>query len=403
MNSKPMILFIILLVGCFPQVSSDIYAPALPLMAASLGVQIDSVQMSMAIFMAGYAVSQLLYGPLSEGFGRRPALILGLSIAFIGSIFNVLATSIEWLLIGRLIQGLGVGTCALFRTILRDAFTNEEMAKYTSYLVIFITFVIPAAPALGAYLTNYLGWRSVFVFLNIYAITAVLVTIFVFKETSQYHHRDRLKLSFMRSAFKELLSSRVFWGYVIPVLVTYGAFFSWIVATPVLLIQQLGLSKIQYGWITFLGTSSVMALSGFLNGRLVVKYGGQTMMRMGWAIMTIAGSIMLAGFLLVGMNVYVIVGPMVLFYLGSFFIWPNAAVGAFSPFGEIAGYAGSLYGFMQISGGAIVAVLVSHLPEKNQLPLALVVLGCSVLAWLSYEVIGRPAIAAMKAIEEKGH
>jgi len=392
MNSKPMILFIILLVGCFPQVSSDIYAPAMPMMAKSLHVHINMIQMSMAIFMVGFAVSQLFYGPLSEGVGRRPAMILGLSIALVGSLINVFAMNISLLYVGRLIQGLGAGTCALFRTLLKDSFDGDEMAKYTSYLVIFITFIIPSAPAVGAYLSHYLGWRSTFVFLLIYALVAINVVAFIYKETSRYHHRDRLKFSFIRCAFKELFTSRIFVGYSVAVLITYGAYFSWLIVTPVLLIHQLGISPVMFGWITLVGTSSVMVLSGVLNARLVIKYGGKTMVRTGWAIMTLSGILLMVGKFLFGLTLIGVVVPMMISYLGSFFIWPNTAVGAFGPFGKIAGYAGSAYGFLQIAGGAIIGTLVSHLPDENQLPLAIIVLTCSTLAWLIYELIARPAV-----------
>lgn len=391
MNSKRMLLFIILLLGCFPQMSSDIYAPSLVVISKSLGTNINWVQMTMAIFMVGYAISQLIYGPISEGYGRRPVFIAGLAIAFVGSTINVFAVNIEMLLLGRFIQGLGAGACALFRTILRDAFHGPEMAKVASYIVIFVTFVIPATPTFGAYVSEYLGWRSVFGFLVLYTAAAMVMVIFVFKETSKHHHKDRLSFTFIKAAYIKLLTHREFLGNSLAVLVTYGAFFSWIMVTPVLLIQHLGISQVKFGWISLFASSTVMGLSGFLNGRFVGRYGIKKMLRLGWGLMTLSGLVMIISYYLSGLTVLGVVIPMMMCYFGSFFIWPNAVMGAFTPFGEIAGYAGAAYGFLQVVGAAIVGAIVAHLPDENQLPLAITVFVCAILAWAIYEWLGKPA------------
>jgi Bcr/CflA subfamily drug resistance transporter len=391
MNSKSMLLFIILLLGCFPQMSSDIYAPSFSMISKSLHADINLVQLSMAIFMVGFAISQLFYGPFSEGYGRRPIFLVGLGITFIGSMINVFSVNIEMLMLGRLIQGLGAGACALFRTLMRDAFHGPEMAKFASYMIIFITFIVPATPTFGAYLSHYLGWRSVFGFLALYNVATLLIIIFVYKETSQHHHLERLKPSFIKKTFKELLTHREFIGNSVAVLITYGAFFSWIVVMPVLLIHRLGISPVTYGWISLFASSSVMGLAGFLNGRLVVKLGVLTLLRAGWFTMLLSSVIMLLGYYLFGLTLLGVVIPMMICLFGSFFIWPNAAMGAFTPFGKIAGYAGAVYGFMQTAGGALVAALVAYLPDNNQLPMAFVVLICSISAWLVYEMLGKPA------------
>lgn len=108
------------------------------------------------------------------------------------------------------------------------------------------------------------------------------------------------------------------------------------------------------------------------------------MMRFGWSVMVLSGILMALG-KLAGINVWVIAIPIILFYFGSTFIWPNAFATAFTPFGDIAGYAGALYGFMQLSGGAVIGSLMAYLPHADQLPLALVIIGASLLAWIIYE------------------
>ena len=130
-----------------------------------------------------------------------------------------------------------------------------------------------------------------------------------------------------------------------------------------------------------------MILAGLVNGKLVVKYGTHFMLRLGWALMFIAGSLMMALKFIYGINTVAIVAPAILFYFGSTLIWPSIFAGAFAPFGKIAGYAGALYSFMQLGGGAAISALISYLPETDQLPLASIFIVCSALAWIMFELV----------------
>ena len=127
------------------------------------------------------------------------------------------------------------------------------------------------------------------------------------------------------------------------------------------------------------------ALSAYFNGRLVSHLGMAAMLRFGWSIMSLSGIFMVLGYVIFGMNVWVIMLPIVWFYFGATFIWPNAFAIAFTPFGAIAGYAGALYGFMQICGAAVFAGMISYLPDHNQVPLAIVMIVIPVIAWIIFE------------------
>ncbi|MEN8236565.1 MAG: multidrug effflux MFS transporter [Pseudomonadota bacterium] len=388
MNSHSTLCFIILLVACLAGVSSDIYAPSLPAIAHDLNAPIDEVQWSMAVFMLGVSLSQLVYGPISEGIGRKFPLLVGLIIAFIGSVICFYAATISVLIWGRFIQGIGVGAGAsLWRAIFRDSFTGETSTKYLAYLAILITFVVPAAPTLGGYLSVYFGWRSVFIFLVLYALITILIVCMGFRETGQYHHKNRLRLSFIFSSFQQLLSSRIFMGYALCTFLSYGAFFSWYAVGPVLLIKNIGISPVEFGWITLLGGGTAMAVAGYLNGKIVSHVGSHFMLRLGWLLMVIAGVLMLAFKFLYGINIFIIVAPMIVFYFGSTFIWPAAFTGAFAPFGKLAGYASALYSFLQLGGATVLGSLVAYLPDTDQMPLACIFIVAPALAWGIFESV----------------
>lgn len=387
-NSNKLLFFVIILVACLSNVSSDIYTPSLPAIAKNLGVSIHLVQYSMAVYMFGVALSQLIYGPISDGIGRKIPLTVGISIMVGGSFMSLFAPNIDVLILGRFIQGCGAGACAaLWRAAFRDVFTGEELAKYASKLVIFVMFIVPAAPALGGYLQHYFDWRASFVFMSVYALTALIAVIVGFKETSQHHHTEKLRLSYISNTFRQLFTSRIFMGATCCTFLSYGALFAWFTAGPVLLIHVVGISPISFGLITFLGGGFAYGLASWLNGRLVSRYGISNMMRAGFSVMILSGILMVVGKVLIGINLYVIIIPVILFYFGSSLIWPNAFATAFTPFGKIAGYAGALYGFMQVGGGAVVGGIISHLPALNQFPLALVMSIAPVLAWLVYEFV----------------
>lgn len=377
------LLAVISLIGCLGQIGSDIYTPSLPAIADSLDTSINSVQMSMAVYLFGLAFSQLIYGPLSEGIGRRIPLLLGLFISLIGCILAIFATSIQMLILARFVQGAGVGACAaLWRSIFRDLFTKEEISKYASYMSIVITFVVPAAPVLGGYLQEHFGWQANFVFLAFYTLAAFLVTAFMLHETSQHHHSERLRKEFIVGTFKQLLSCKTFMGFSLAVFVSYGAFFAWFVVGPVLVIDVLQFSPVEFGWITFICGGSAIGLAGLVNGRLAPLYGIMTMLRVGWSITIFAGILMLGLYYVYSINIYALVIPVIIFYFGISMIWPNAFAGAFANVAEIAGYAGAVYGFILMAGGATMGSLMSKLPDQNQLPLALVMTISPIISWL---------------------
>jgi Bcr/CflA subfamily drug resistance transporter len=399
MSTQKIMFINILLVICCAQIASDIYAPSLPAIAAYFQTPVAHVQFSMTIYMYGLGISQLFYGVLSEGIGRRRTLIAGLTILFIGNLVSLFASSITVLIVGRLIQGCGAGACsALWRSIFRDMFEGAELVKYGSYLSIFITFIVPAAPVIGGYLQVYFNWRASFAFLAIYSLSTFLMVLVGLRETSLHHHLERLKARYIFQSFKHMFSSPIFMGYTCCTFLCYGAFFSWFAVGPVLLINIIGISPVSFGWITLFCGGAATAFGAWVNGRLVTQLGMPVMLRVGFTIMLIAGIAMLVSKWIFGITLFAVVIPMIAFYFGITFIWPSAFAGAFAPYGKNAGYAGALYGFMQISGGAVVGTVVSYLPHQNQVPLAWVFIITAILAWIVFEGIVRRKEASIQCI-----
>ncbi len=388
MKSSTVLFLVVVLAACLTQFGADIYAPSLPAISEQMQVDIGLVQWSMSIYMLGIALSQLVFGPLSEGIGRKVPLLLGMLIMLGGSLLCLFSTNVHMLITGRLIQGLGAGAAAaLWRTIFRDLYQGDKLAKYTSYLVILIMFIVPAAPALGGYLQHYLNWQASFGFMVLYGVVVLCAIQWGYKETSQHHHLERLKPSFIGRTYLQMLTNPIFMGITLCTFLSYGAFFSWLVVGPVLLIKVVGLSPVAYGWITLLGGGIAYGLAGTINGKVVTRFGASTMIQFGWSVMIFSSILFFLGQIFIGTTALTLVIPMLFLYFGGTFIWPNVYAMAFTPFGKVAGYAGALYGAMQLGGGAALGGLISYLPDQTPIPLAWIVLIASIVSWLVYKFV----------------
>jgi DHA1 family bicyclomycin/chloramphenicol resistance-like MFS transporter/DHA1 family 2-module integral membrane pump EmrD-like MFS transporter len=251
-------------IGCISKVGSDIYTPSIPSIAIDLHTKMRWAQASLSIYMLAMACAMLVFGPLADIYGRKKTLIAGFIIVFIGAIVSACAHTITTLMIGRVIQGIGAGAGGcLWRAIFRDRFSGPTLAKYGSYLSIFVVLVIPAAPLLGGYLEHYIHWQASFIFLSVYALVAIALIHRTYEHIPQLYKPDRC----IRSHFRELLTDRVFMGYGLCVFITYGAFYAWFVVSPVLLIHYLHMSAVRYGWMTFgMGATAMLMPAKSMGG-----------------------------------------------------------------------------------------------------------------------------------------
>ncbi len=393
MNTRFVLMTTIIMLACVTQVSSDIYIPSLMSISLQLtGATFNLAQFSVVIFLYGVSLTQLIAGPLSEGIGRKIPMVIGMLIMSVGSVICAAAISIDQLILGRLIQGLGGGAlAALWRAIFRDTMSGKELARYSSSISVLMVFVVSIAPALGGYFEQF-GWRTSFIFMLGYTLLSLVILQFTYHETSQHHHADKLKLCYVIKVYKTLLTNRLFMGTTVCTFLTYGGLFSWIVISPSLLMHNIGLSSVAFGWTIAITGVLSYSIPALVNAKFVVRLGIPTMMRIGWGFMIVSGLFMFIGYYLVGVTLWSVIFPIVLFFSGSTLIWPNAFATAFTPFGHIAGYAGSLYGFMQLSGGALIGSFAARLPETDQRMLAVLIISTSVMALLIYQFVVVPMI-----------
>lgn len=387
---KLKILAVLILVACLSGFTSDIYIPSFLSMTVDLNSTLTGVQQSMSAFMIFLAISQFVYGPLSEVIGRRPTLLIGVLIMIAGSIVCTSSESITQLMLGRFVQGAGAGACAcLWRAIFRDMFNSQQIAKYGGYLGVAMVYIVAASPFLGGYLEIYSGWRASFIATILYGLIIFFLIYAILPETNTKRTAERLSMKFFCNAYGQLLRSSVFMGYSLCVFFTYGAFFSWFIVGPVVCALYFKLSPENFGLLNLALGGSAMAIGGIFNARYVARFGQDVMLRLGWGLIISSAFFTLILDLLSYLTFFPFLVCIFIFLFGATLIWPNSFSRAFAPFGSIAGYAGSLYSSMQLGGGAIIGWMSAFIPDDRAYPLAIVFIIAAFSAWFLFEYFAK--------------
>ena len=341
--------------------ATNILLPSLPQMAVSLKVSSAAVTSAITIFLAVFAVGQLVVGPISDRYGRRWPVLIGFAVFFAGSIWCGLATDLPSLLVGRVIQAAGAcATSVLSRAIARDLFSGPALARAMALIMIAMAAAPGFSPLLGGALDHYFGWRSEFALVAVFAGLGALAYGTVFGET---HHATRTPLDPLAIArnYIGLIADRRFVVPAATVSLIMGGLFSVFSAAPRVLIEAMHFTPIQLG-LFFAGTVLIVFAAGMLATRLAPRYGLDRSIR-GGLFVTATGSIAMLLVSLYSPAFLPFLGAMSVFLLGMGIVNPLGTAQALSPFGAKAGAASALVGFWQMMTAAIgvwLAATISH-------------------------------------------
>lgn len=378
--------------------STDMYLPALPQMTQALVADVGTVQLTLSVFLAGFAVAQLLYGPLSDRFGRRPCLLAGIGLYVVASGASALATDIESLIAARFVQA--VGACAgpvIGRAMVRDVHTPERGARMLAYIGSAMATAPLIAPSLGAVLTVRFGWNSIFVALTATGVVLLLAAAALMPETNRQLDAEATRPSRMLERFRLLLRSKTYVAYTTANACVFGGLFAFISGSSFVFIDFLGVPTEWFG--ACFGTAVAGYIVGTaLTGRLVMRIGIRPMLRAGALLAGLAGGI-LAGLAWTGIaSVAAILVPMFAYMIGMGIAMPTAMAGAIGPFPHMAGAASALLGFVQMSVAALVGLAVGQWDDGTQIPMttatALMGLGVLVAAAAVAEPVAEPQRSA---------
>ncbi|ALG69774.1 major facilitator transporter [Azospirillum thiophilum] len=382
----------------FGPLSTDLYLPSLPTLVRVFGTDVATVQLTLSIFLVGFAVSQLVYGPMSDRFGRRPTLLVGVAIYLVASAVCAVTTSIDALIAARFFQALGA-CCGpvVARAVVRDVFGRERSATVLAYMSMAMALAPAVGPMLGGVLTEWFGWRANFMLLTVFACLILAAVWSLLGETNSHRDEEALRPGRLAANYLMLLRNRGFVGYVLVVAFSYSGIFSFISGSSFVLIERLHLTPAQYG-ASFGAVVLGYMLGTFLAGRLTPKLGGARMIRIG-TLLSLGGGALGGGLALAGvLHLAAIVVPVFLFILGSGLTLPNATANAVGPYPTMAGLASSLLGFAQMTIAAAIGIVVGHLSDGSALAMmgaiGLVALGALLAHRLLVIPAGRDARSA---------
>ncbi|MDX6748354.1 multidrug effflux MFS transporter [Geminicoccaceae bacterium 1502E] len=369
------------LLVAFQAISTDLYLPALPSLVADLGTDVASAQLTLSVFLVGFAISQLVYGPLSDRLGRRPLLLAGTALYAVASLLCVFAATIEQLVALRLLQA--VGACAgpvLGRAVVRDVYGPQDAARVLAYLAAAMALAPAAGPILGGYLTLWFDWRACFLVLSLLGILALLGTWRLLPETNGRKDPHAMAPTRLAANYAELLGHPLYRRFVMVGVFGYGGIFAFISGSSYLLIGVVGLSPELYGMCFAAVVLGYMAGS-LIAGRITGRVGIETMVRAGGLTCAMGGLAGLALALAMPPSVPSIVAPMAVFMVGAGFALPAATAGALGPFPTKAGLASALMGFAQLTLASLLGIAIGAVYGGTALPMmgALALVGCGAL------------------------
>lgn len=364
--------------------STDLYLPALPTLARVFASDAASVQLTLSVFLAGFACGQIVYGPLSDRFGRRPVMLGGLAIYCAASIACVLAQSIEMLIAARFVQALGA--CAgpvLGRAVVRDLWGATESARIIAYMGSAMAIAPLLGPTLGGFLTVLFGWQSNFVLLLLIAVVQFVAVARTLNESNAHRNPGATNPRQMFANFRRLLADRSYLGYLLTFSFSYSALFAFISASSFVLADRYGLTPQVYG-ICFGVVVAGYALGSLASGRLVRHRGSDYLLGRGAGLGAIAGLVMAVLEFSGVHSLTAILGPMFFCTVATGLVMPNAIARALAPYPEMAGSASAMMGFVQMTIAALVGIAVGHALSGGGQALAGAVAICTMLAPISY-------------------
>ncbi|MEX6509018.1 multidrug effflux MFS transporter [Jiella sp. M17.18] len=374
---------LVTMVACLMALNSaaiDIFIPALQDIGKALDVSdVNQRQFVLTAYLLGFGGAQIIYGPLSDRFGRRPILLFGLAVYVLADASATFSPSFDLLLAARFVQGIGAAaTRVIAISVVRDCFGGRRMASVMS-LVMMVFMVIPViAPNLGQGIMLFGSWREIFVAVAIFGLLVTLWTGFRLPET--LHPEDRRELTGRRvaQAFKIVLTNRVAFGYTVATALIFGVLFGFINQAQQLYTEVYGIGPIFT--VLFSITAIFMAASSFLNSRLVERLGmrrlshGALIGFLSLAAIHLAVAVAMGG----AAPIWFFVPIMTLNFCLFGFIGTNFNALAMDPLGHVAGTASSVLGFMQTFGGGLLGAVLGYFYNGTVLPLLLGFIALSV-------------------------
>ncbi len=374
----------------------DMFLPSMPAMAVEFGVPESTMQLAVTLFIVSFAGSQIVYGPASDRYGRRPLLLAGMAIFTVGGAVALTAQSATMLIVGRVLQGLGGGAGpALAQAIVLDVYGRQRAARVLSYMAIALPLAPALAPIAGGFLHEAFGWRSVFVTLALAGIVLATGYRALLPETNIARSDRARGLGGLLADYRTVLRSRTYVAYALVMGLMFSGQLVFISTSSFVLIDELGLDPRVYGFSFAFVALGIMAGATW-SSRLVTKRAAHEVVQLG-VLVSVAGSTAMAALAWADVqHVAAVLAPMFVTAIGLGLTRPSAMAGALVPFPQIAGLASALLGFTQMLVASTYNIAYSAFVPPGSRGLATGV-ALAILAALAAMLILRPGTGEREA------
>ncbi|MBY6034498.1 multidrug effflux MFS transporter [Marinobacter daepoensis] len=367
----------------------DMYLPALPQIGADFHTGTDQVQLTLSLYLAGFALAQLICGPLADRFGRKPIMVGGFLLFALASVGCALATNIETLQLSRFLQALG-GSAGpvLGRAIVRDIYTPRDAAKILALLASIMALAPAVAPTLGGLMVAGFSWHWIFIAMGGYALLMAAVTAFGIPEPLPPSHRQPLRPRQLFANYRRISTDASFLGYTLTNAAIYGGLFAFLSGASFVLIDVLGVKPEHFG--LYFAAMVAGYIAGNLGSIRLARYLSPDQILLYGLITSLVGGAAMA--LLAYQHVHspwAVMIPQAIFMAGTGLALPQCMAGALANFPTMAGSASALFGFIQMTAAAIAGALVGALHNGTPLVMATIIALCAGLAMIAYLLLAQ--------------
>ena len=341
------VLILAALLGIQP-VTTDLYLPALPTLTVSFSAPMSQAQLTLSSLLLAFGVSQLVWGPLSDRFGRRPILLIGLMGYLVAAFGSALAPSMTQLIVWRTLQGAAMGAVVMCaRAVVRDLYQPKDGARIMSKGLSGLGVLACISAPVGGLLAQHYGWRAALMAVAVFGALALTLVVLRFQETLTHQNPQALKPVTLVKTWRSILSNPTFIAFSALSAASYGGLFTFLASSSFVFITILGLSKMQFGMVMFV--TSISYVSGtFLCRRLLKRFSVQKTTGIAAGISLAAGTLMGCLAWAGVVNVWAILLPLGLFMMGHGIHQPCGQSGAIGPFPKSAGAASAMNGFFMM-------------------------------------------------------
>lgn len=363
------IIIILCLITSMGRFVMDNYLPSLPAISTAFSASADYVQLTLTLYVLGFGLSQLIYGPLSDRLGRKKVLIGGLILFLMANTLCMFTHSLSVLLLARLLSGLGMGVCGVLnRAIASDCFHGAEFSKAWSYTTTTLVIVLIIAPLIGSGVQELFDWRANFTVSTLFVGIALLI---IFLKLPETHHHKLTSMTFKKviTNYQVILTSRSFIVSTLCYTFAFAGLIAYFQISPFLLMNVFHLSPVQYGYTSLIIAASYLT-GGLLVNRLAHILGIKLLLIIGIALIISSGTLMITWNIENQISLVSVLLPTALYVVGARIIIPNAMAGAFTGFRHLGGSTSGLIGGIQMLGTALISSIMVNFNYRSPLPLA---------------------------------